>query len=389
MPPRIVALIRSRRGAIAIAAVGFVALMAVVVLSLRLGAAPSASAQPTAPTIPTPSPSYTAKPDPTPTSTLSPSPSPEPSPEATCPFSGLRGSLVPLAEPVLISLDNAPEARPATGLNAADIVFENPVQGNSTRFVALFACDSDVRAVGPVRSGRWIQVDLWRQLRVLPIIYGAAGYTTSYFAANGMPYIDGNVEPWPFFYRIQSRPAPYNVYLDMPALQELIETNGALAALAEEAGEPRPLFTFEEDWRAPVGVREVTALTLRTASFWSFGWQFDAESNMYQRVDAGAVTTDAATGEPLIRRTIIVQRAPSHRTFADADPTADPPLQELVGTGDGVVYVDGIAIDVIWTRQSDDAVTEWTIRETGEALVLPPGQIWWEVIQTSATVMES
>ena len=289
---------------------------------------------------------------------------------------------------MLISIDNAPQARPGTGLNSADIIFENPVQGNSTRYVALYGCNVDVEAVGPVRSGRWIQVDLWQQLRVLPIIFGAAPYSTAYFAEHGMPVIDGNVEPWPFFSRFSGRLAPYNVYLDMGELQDLLSSNEALAARVERAGEPRPPLEFDPDWTAPDDARAVASIDMWTASFWGFGWRYDDETGLYARIDAGSRTTDAATGDPLTRRTIIVQRAVSERTFADARADADPPIQRLVGSGDGVVYVDGIAVDVRWSRSADTDRTEWTVVSTGEELVLPPGQVWWEILPVGAGLTE-
>ncbi|MEK6192271.1 MAG: DUF3048 domain-containing protein [Chloroflexota bacterium] len=293
-----------------------------------------------------------------------------------------------LGQPVLVSIDNAPGARPATGLQEADIIFENPVQGYSTRFVALFACDT-VATVGPVRSGRWIQTDLWQQLQILPIIYGAAPYTTNYYAAQGMPYIDGNVEAWPFFSRSAARAAPYNVYMDMGRLQELLESNIDLAGRIERAGNPRPILSFKPNWTAPGDVRSVNAIEIWTAPYWAFGWRYNAGTGLYERLDSGSVTNDAETGEPLSRRTIIVQRAVSERTFADMDPGSDPPIQRLAGTGTGTVYVDGIAIEVEWSRPTDEDVTEWTVVATKQPLVLPPGPIWWAIIQTTASVVES
>jgi len=288
---------------------------------------------------------------------------------------------------VLVSIDNHPQARPATGLQHADIVFENPVQGNSTRFVALVGCDVPP-AIGPVRSGRWIQVDLWQQLQVLPIIYGAAPYTTNYFAAEGMPYIDGNVEGWPFFSRSAARPAPYNVYMDTAVLQDLLVSNANLAGRAERAGDPRPILAFDPQWIAPVGARGVTSIQMSTSPTWGFGWQHNPESNQYERIDGGSATTDASTGDRLTRRTVIVQRAVSERTFADPRAEADPPIQRLVGTGTGTVYVNGVAIDVEWSRPRPEDVTQWTVAETGDPLTLPPGPIWWEILPTTASLAE-
>lgn len=289
---------------------------------------------------------------------------------------------------MLISIDNHPAARPATNLNAADIIFENPVQGNSTRFVALYGCDGAGDTIGPVRSGRWIQRDLWQQLRALPVIFGAAPYTTAYFAEHGMPYIDGNVEPWGFFSRGAGRPAPYNVYLDMELLQDTLRDHPGLAQRAADAGDPRAILDFDPDWDAPDHARDVQSVQMWTSASWTFGWRFNAGTGLYERIDAGRATTDAADNGPLTRRTVIVQRAVSERPFADPRPEADPPIQRLVGSGVGTVYVDGMAFDVRWSRPSQDAVTSWTMADTNEELVLPPGPVWWHVMPTGAQLVE-
>src|SRR5262249_56540111 len=50
-------------------------------------------------------------------------------------------------------IENTPEARPQTNLDAADVVFEEVTEGEITRFVAVY--DSTIPAVtGPIRARR-------------------------------------------------------------------------------------------------------------------------------------------------------------------------------------------------------------------------------------------
>ncbi|MCL2595545.1 MAG: DUF3048 domain-containing protein [Promicromonosporaceae bacterium] len=101
-------------------------------------------------------------PSPTPTETVepSPSPSPEPSPEPACPIQWpLTGVAVDDEDEIAqipalaIKIENSPQSRPQMGLEYADIVFEQMVEGGITRYVAVYHSNIP-EAVLPVRSGR-------------------------------------------------------------------------------------------------------------------------------------------------------------------------------------------------------------------------------------------
>ena len=76
---------------------------------------------------------------------------------------------------MMVQIENNPTARPPSGLNLADLVIEAPVEGDTTRFMAIFMCADRVgAAVGPVRSARYFNLDLWQQLRGLTFHFGGA-----------------------------------------------------------------------------------------------------------------------------------------------------------------------------------------------------------------------
>ena len=61
-------------------------------------------------------------------------------------------------------------------------------------------------------------------------------------------------------------------------------------------------------------------------------------------------------------------------------------LQHLVGSGDGTVFVDARAVAVRWSRPTAADSTTWTVVETGKNLVLPPGEVWWEIVPIESPV---
>ena len=62
-----------------------------------------------------------------------------------------------------VKIDNYPDGRPQAGLDKADIVFEEPVEGGITRYAAVFQCQ-DVALIGPARSARNIDIGILGQL---------------------------------------------------------------------------------------------------------------------------------------------------------------------------------------------------------------------------------
>jgi hypothetical protein len=371
---------RFSRRQVAAGAAAVVVLGVAIWLGLGLGSTPE----------PIPSPSETASP------TASPSPSPTPSPSATpelatCPLNGL-----PLDDPSVldgtaigVQIENHPQARPARNLSNADMVVEAPVEGDTTRFSGIFLCRPTDGLTGPIRSARYYEVDLWQDLRILPVGFGASHGALSRFAAAGMPYVNGITGSWPWFRRAGTYPVPHNLYGDMEALRAAIGEGGAIDRLVAMVPPLRLPFTFDPDVALPAG-RSVTAVEMRTNSYWRFGWTLNEAGDGWTRQDAGKTVIDEVTGKPLTAVSIVVQRVKQEVVFGDPDPGGFPRrLQHLVGEGDGTLYLRGQAIALHWSRPTAADGTEWTYAEGGEPVILLPGAVWWEIIPITASVTES
>ena len=293
--------------------------------------------------------------------------------------------------PILVQIENNPIARPPSGLNLADMVIEAPVEGDTTRFAAVYMCDETVgAAVGPVRSARYFNIDYWQQFRALTLHFGGASKVLGRFNSVGMPYLNGLTGGWSFFFRAGPWGAPHNVYLDVDEVRNRIQPGGSLGWAGDAAGEVRAPFTFDDDADLPAGRGEVRAIGLTTASFWHFGWEWDERSGHWFRTDGGAPNFDAVTGERISARTVIVQVVQQEVLIGENDPGGYPRrYQHLVGSGEGVLYVDGRAFDVHWSRPDAGSVTEWTYAATGEPVILPPGRVWWEIVPVGSAIFEN
>ena len=386
---RLSALLRSRRRLAIAGAIGLAAIVVGVVVAI-------ATAQPTASPPPSPTPSATPSPTASPTASPTPRPTPSPTPSPTpvaepCPLDGtpIAEGYEPVYPALAVQIENHPEARPGRNLSLADIIIEATVEGDTTRFTGIFLCKETEGMTGPVRSARYYNVDLWQDLRVLTIGFGASDGTVDRFARAGVPYPNGISGVWEWYQRYGSRAAPHNLYVDLEAVRDAVTTDQRMVALAEDVDELRPPWIFDEEPALPEGGREVTRIDMATNSFWRFGFVWDAEQDVYLRTDAGAFVEDEATGEAVAPTSVVVQWVTQETVFGDPDPGGNPRrLQHLVGSGEGVVYTMGRAYAVEWERPTASDRTTWTFADTGDPLELPPGQVWWEILPIGSALTE-
>lgn len=352
----------------------------------------SQSPQATVAATPTPTLSATASPRfATLTPELTPSPTATPTPPlTTCPLNGLPMSSPPGpgSHALIVQVENHPLARPTRNLTNADLVVEAPVEGNVTRFSVVFYCQPTVGLTGPVRSARYYNIDLWQQLHGLTVHFGASSHALARFRAAGMQTMNGITGRWPFFHRAGTAPAPHNLYVDVQAIRSATTTNASVRALADAAGTLRPPFRVGPAASVPNGTA-VHTVTVRTNSYWTYAWTWDASLGAWRRSDGGSPDTDAATGKPITATSVVVQRITESLVYNDPDPAGNPREDlHLVGSGTGVLYVNGTGIPVRWSRPSASALTTWTYVD-GSPMVLPPGQIWWEMVPVTGKISTS
>lgn len=371
-------------------AAGLIVVVGIVTaVVLRPSAEPVASPTPSPTASPSPTPTASPRPTPTPSPSPTPTPTPTPSGEALCPITGL-----PLASPLpadrvalTVQIDNDPHARPQTGLSFADLIVEATVQGNVTRFGAVFYCNDPATAVGPIRSARYYNLDIWQQVGSLTVGFGGAPYTIQHFINGGMPYLNG-IDGWGYFFRSFERIAPYNVYSDLGVIRQDLAA-GALEQFKVGIAAVRAPFQVRPDAISPDG-RSVGRMDIHTNAYWNYSFNYHSDLGVYSRADAGQVMIDAATSELVTVRTVVVQRVPQDEIFGvDFGVGGNPILHYLTGEGIGTVYVDGKALDVEWSRPDAGSTTTWTYAGTNEPVVLPPGRIWWQILPGSAAVIES
>jgi hypothetical protein len=162
----------------------------------------------------------------------------------------LTGETVPAGSVVGPSLaakiDNHVAARPQVGLEHADLVFEELVEGGLTRYVAVW--QSDVPAeIGPIRSIRPMDPDIISPLGgIVAYSGGQDRFVRAMKATEVYNAIHGQADTADLMYRTGSKISPHNVLVRAP---ELIARHAELLP-------PPQQFAFAPDVASASAVRD-------------------------------------------------------------------------------------------------------------------------------------
>lgn len=252
---------------------------------------------------------------------------------------------------IAVKIDNASNVRPQAGLNGADLIYEEQVEGGYTRFVAVFQ-STDVARVGPVRSARTTDIDLLGNLgRPYLAFSGANPYTLQRLGA-----LEGSVFTTVgqgAYTRDSSRPGfPW---------QNLMSSTDRLYANSRGGGLPQPLFRYgnpSNAGRAASGV---------TVDFGAERTQYSWNGSQYERTSDGAAHNDANGGR-FTADNVIVQ----YTTYFTQPATGSP---EAVTTGIGNVLVmsQGRLVEGTWDRLSSSQPFNYVAND-GTPIEISPGR---------------
>ncbi len=286
---------------------------------------------------------------------------------AAWPLTGVVGETV--ERPALaIKVENTAMARPQTGLEDADIVWEEMVEGGLTRFNAVYHSQLP-EAVGPIRSLRPMDVGIAAPLGGPQVVSGGQPLFVRQLRDAGVELISDGAGA-DGFYRSNARSAPHNLY----------GTPEAFVEQASSEGMPPEQFTFAlgaEDASAASDGEPATGLRL-TFPRTSPAWQWDDASATWQR-DEDGVAAGSADGVRLAATNVVVMRVQVVDS-AGRDQSGDPvPETVLTGDGEAVVASGGRTVTGTWRKAADDAPVELR-DEDDDVIELAPGTTWVELV---------
>jgi len=296
-------------------------------------------------------------------------------PGPVCPLTGkpAPGGQVPQRPALAIKVDNYPTARPQSGLEDADIVFEEPVEGGITRLVAVFQCQG-ANLVGPIRSARAIDVPILDQLSK-PLFVHAGGISPVIDLVDNGNLINDDVFTHASIVQHPSgRYAPYDTYAS---------TSAAWALQPIDANVPAPLYTYATT--APTGT-PVGSLHIPFSGTNDNTWTW-SPINAGWLLSIGGVPANVADGGSRISvPNIVVQTV--HTTLGPWLENSEGGLEvqaQLTGSGPLAVFRNGEEITGTWQRAALSDTTS-LVAANGSTIALDPGKTWVELVPSQIPV---
>ncbi len=283
------------------------------------------------------------------------------------PLTGLPGPTLDDRSAVIVKIDNSAPARPQTGLNQADVVYEELVESGVTRFAAVFHSQL-VETVGPVRSGRSTDIGILDSFRK-PIVAFSGANSIFEKLIDKQPIVNRGAEVAGGYWRGGGRAAPYNMFT----------STSTMLASAAGGKAPKAHFAFRDPGEAlhpsavPATIVRLNYLAGSGAAI-EYRWSGDG----WQRWQSGAPHVDSS-GVQLEPENLIVQFV----NYIDSGLT-DKFKEDLyegvsVGTGPAWVFTDGNMIEATWTRPTLKSAATFT-DANGNHIELTPGQTFVSLI---------
>lgn len=263
---------------------------------------------------------------------------------------------------LVVKIDNAGRARPQAGINDADVVYVELVEGGATRYAAVFH-SRDPSTIGPVRSMRTTDINLLRPLNS-PLFANSGGnqFTTSAVNSSSLVNIGHATGAGGAYFRNNSRSAPHNLFSSSAALR---------SAGGRSGGAPPQLFTVRRPGSESQSPSE--AVSGVRVQYGSTSVVYDWDGSGWQRSQDGGATVDA-TGMRTAPETVIVR----FTNYGVSPADANSPEAQVVGSGAAWIFSEGELIRGSWSKPGANAVTQYS-DDNGNPIELLPGRVWVEL----------
>jgi len=300
-----------------------------------------------------------------------PLPPPPPAPQVNEQNSPPEEETIPkkpqLPGAVAVMVDNYSKARPQSGLDKADMVYEMMAEGGITRFMALFY-RQEAEKIGPVRSARYYFVQLARGYDV-PLAHAGGSEDSLNMIVNlKVKDLDEIYNSGGYFWRDPGRKMPHNLYSGTKRLLE-----GAKAKRYTLV--PLPLLPTATEWEGETIPRDKEMILDYSSGEYHYlvNWHFNGKK--YERKINGE-NHSMEDGTAISADNVVVITAQTKTILKDNIPLSEI---KIVGKGEARYYIGGKMMEGTWSKNSAQSAINF-YDNTGKPMKFKEGRIWVQVV---------
>ena len=278
-------------------------------------------------------------------------------------LTNLPGSNSPV---LVVKIDDTPPAHPQIGLDAADVIYIEQVEGGLTRLAAIYT-DRLPSRIEPIRSARISDIDILAQ-------FGHVGFAFSGEQTKFRPVLDGanlenlSAEKYPpsIYSRDLSRSEPTNMVLDPKKLLDLAMSSEHKSVVTLTA----PMWHHGD---VPAhGTPLLSAKVKWPASSYTFEWSSEKKIWNVKYLDKPDLDEN---GKNLTTPNVIIQKVTITTSEYHDKVGGVTPLSQTTGSGTGYLLRDGQTFPITWKRPGPNSPTQWLLAD-GSPANLADGQLW-------------
>lgn len=294
---------------------------------------------------------------------------PTPQVPVVWPLTGVQTDTLPDRPAVAVKIENSHLARPQTGLNDADMVWETIIDFDVSRLVAVFHSKTP-SGIGPIRSVRPMDMAIVAPLHGPLVFSGGQAGILAMVPEAGIQAMNNDYAA-PGMYRVQSRSAPHNVYGDV----EVFVQN----ADAGHSSTPPEQFHFAMSAAQATAAESgtpATKISMHLSSQSNPAWTWSDTG--WQRWE-GSTQAVVASGDRIQATNVVLVVANHPDSGFNAQNNAPVPTYDLAGEGEALVATGGKTIAATWHKSAADQPMTLTTAD-GQDLLLAPGNTWVELV---------
>lgn len=278
-------------------------------------------------------------------------------------FTGLAGENKQI---LVVKIDDTNAAHPQIGVESADVVYVEQVEGGLTRLAAIYTSKLPP-LIGPIRSARISDIELLAQFGRVGFAYsGAQSKMRPVIAAANLENLSAERNPPSIYGKDPDRPGPVDMILKPDLLLERANANPKIRIETATAS----VFPFGD---APKGETNTAVAKVKWPSA-KYELRWDSTNEKWL-IYFNEKPNMAANGEHLYADTAIIQIVSITPSIYGDKFGEITPFSKTTGSGKAVMLRDGFSYQIRWQRNLESDVTTW-MSEDGGVANFKPGRTW-------------